>query len=52
MYGRAIDASGMDGGTGIGEVGLTIKTGSIVSLDIGAQSYTGKRAVDLMPAAG
>jgi hypothetical protein len=33
----------MDGGTGIGEVGLTIKTGGIVSLDIGAQGYTGKR---------
>jgi outer membrane autotransporter protein len=42
-YGYAIDAPNLTGGTGIGEVGLTIKTGSIVSLDVGAQGYTGKR---------
>jgi hypothetical protein len=42
-YGFAIDAPDMTGGTGIGEIGLTVKTGSVVSLDIGAQGYTGTR---------
>ncbi|MDR2604277.1 MAG: autotransporter domain-containing protein [Desulfovibrio sp.] len=42
-YGYAIDSPDMTGGTGIGEVGLTVKTGSIVSFDLGAQGYTGAR---------
>ncbi|MDR1946006.1 MAG: autotransporter domain-containing protein [Desulfovibrio sp.] len=42
-YGHAIDAPDLTGGTGIGELGLTVRTGEVVSFDIGVQGYTGTR---------
>jgi outer membrane autotransporter protein len=44
-YGYSIDAPSMKGGTGIGELGLTIKPSPTLplSFDLGVQGYTGKR---------
>ena len=42
-YGLPIAAPKLKGGTGIGEVGLALKTGGPVSLDLGVQGYVGKR---------
>jgi outer membrane autotransporter protein len=43
--GHAIDAPDLTGGTGIGELGLTLKPspGLPLSFDLGVQGYTGKR---------
>ena len=45
VYGYAIDAPDLRGGTGIGEVGLTFKpeTGGAFSADLGVQGYAGTR---------
>ena len=44
-YGHAIDAPDLEGGTGIGELGLSFSpsAGSGLSLDLGVQGYTGVR---------
>ena len=44
-YGYAIDRPSLDGDTGIGEVGVTVKPSRAMplSVDVGVQGYTGKR---------
>ncbi|MDR2861427.1 MAG: hypothetical protein LBV07_02610, partial [Syntrophobacterales bacterium] len=44
-YGYAIDAPSLRGGTGIGELGLTLKPSKDLplSFDLGVQGYVGKR---------
>ena len=44
-YGYSLDAPSLKGGTGIGELGLTLKPSKTLplSFDLGVQGYAGKR---------
>lgn len=42
MHGFSIDSPSLKGGTGVGEIGVSAKTGS-VSADLGLRGYCGKR---------
>jgi hypothetical protein len=43
ISGQAIEAPSLKGSTGMGELGITIDTGTVVNLDLGVQGYLGKR---------
>ncbi|MDR0672842.1 MAG: autotransporter outer membrane beta-barrel domain-containing protein, partial [Zoogloeaceae bacterium] len=42
-YGHEIEAPELKGGTGIGELGVSVKAGKYATVEVGAQGYTGKR---------
>ncbi|MCL1980001.1 MAG: autotransporter outer membrane beta-barrel domain-containing protein, partial [Proteobacteria bacterium] len=42
-YGYAIDEPDLQGGTGVGEIGLKLKPAQDLSLDLGVQGYVGTR---------
>jgi hypothetical protein len=42
-YGYSLPAAELQGGTGIGELGLTLLSARGIALDLGVQGYTGTR---------